>query len=152
MALLLLKENNCAKLFWNPCINVEVMARTNLGGLTHACTHTELKLKQLCLAHLKRARQKLFRYISSGKLLSIVFKIAIHQHTKGLHMYTYIYLRHYVKLPHPFVFMCEFDLETQVKTTMTIFLWTLLKRMLLSTIFSLLAPFIFQATSVIPRF
>ena len=23
-----LKENNCAKLFWNPCINVEVMART----------------------------------------------------------------------------------------------------------------------------
>ena len=27
MALLLLKEN-CAKLFWNPCINVEVMART----------------------------------------------------------------------------------------------------------------------------
>ena len=29
MALLLLKENTCAKLFWNPCINVEVMARTN---------------------------------------------------------------------------------------------------------------------------
>ena len=28
MALLLLKENNCAKLFWNPCINVQVMART----------------------------------------------------------------------------------------------------------------------------
>ena len=25
MALLLLKENNCAKLFWNPCINVGVM-------------------------------------------------------------------------------------------------------------------------------
>ena len=29
MALLLLKENNCAKLFWNPCVNVQVMARTN---------------------------------------------------------------------------------------------------------------------------
>ena len=29
MALLLLKENNCAKLFWNPCIIVEVMARTS---------------------------------------------------------------------------------------------------------------------------
>ena len=28
MALLLLKENTCAKLFWNPCINVEVMDRT----------------------------------------------------------------------------------------------------------------------------
>ena len=29
MAFLLLKENNCAKLFWNPCINVQVMARTS---------------------------------------------------------------------------------------------------------------------------
>ena len=29
MALLLLKENTCAKLFWNPCINVQVMARTS---------------------------------------------------------------------------------------------------------------------------
>ena len=29
MALLLLKENNCAKLFWNPCMNVEVLAQTS---------------------------------------------------------------------------------------------------------------------------
>ena len=29
MALLLLKKNNCAKLFWNICINVEVMAWTS---------------------------------------------------------------------------------------------------------------------------
>ena len=29
MVLLLLKENNCAKLFWNLYINVEVMARTS---------------------------------------------------------------------------------------------------------------------------
>ena len=29
MALLLFKENNCAQLFWNPCINVDVMARTS---------------------------------------------------------------------------------------------------------------------------
>ena len=29
MALLLFKENNCAKLFWNPYINVEVMVRTS---------------------------------------------------------------------------------------------------------------------------
>ena len=27
MALFLPKDNNCAKLFWNPCINVQVMAR-----------------------------------------------------------------------------------------------------------------------------
>ena len=30
MALLLLKENTCAKLFWNPYKNVEVMARASL--------------------------------------------------------------------------------------------------------------------------
>ena len=29
MVLLLFKENTCAKLFLNPCINVEVMARTS---------------------------------------------------------------------------------------------------------------------------
>ena len=29
MALFLLKGNNCAKLFWNPCINVQVMLRTS---------------------------------------------------------------------------------------------------------------------------
>ena len=34
MALLFIKENNCAKLFWNPCINVEVMARTSYVSLT----------------------------------------------------------------------------------------------------------------------
>ena len=28
-ALLRLKDNNCAKLFWNPCINVQVMAQTS---------------------------------------------------------------------------------------------------------------------------
>ena len=37
MAFLLLKENNCAKLFWNPCINVEVTAWTNPDG----CMHTQ---------------------------------------------------------------------------------------------------------------
>ena len=29
MALLLLKGNNCAKSFWNPCINIQVMLRTS---------------------------------------------------------------------------------------------------------------------------
>ena len=29
MALLLHEDNNCAKLFWNPCKNVQVMARTS---------------------------------------------------------------------------------------------------------------------------
>ena len=36
MALFLLKGNNCAKLFWNPCIIVQVMVRTN----PDRCTHT----------------------------------------------------------------------------------------------------------------
>ena len=29
MALFLLEDNNCAKLFWNPCIDVKVMTRTS---------------------------------------------------------------------------------------------------------------------------
>ena len=29
MALLLLKKNNCVKLFWNPCKNIEVMTQTS---------------------------------------------------------------------------------------------------------------------------
>ena len=32
MALLIVKENNCVKLFRNPCINVDVMARGAGGG------------------------------------------------------------------------------------------------------------------------
>ena len=59
-----------AKLFWNPCVNVQVMARKNPDGRTmhartshaqathNACTYTELKLYQLCLAPCKLARQK----------------------------------------------------------------------------------------------
>ena len=39
MALLLLKGNNCAKLFWNPCIIVQVIVRTNPDGRTDARTH-----------------------------------------------------------------------------------------------------------------
>ena len=40
MALLLLKENNWAKLLWNSCINVEVIAYRNLNGCRQAqCTH-----------------------------------------------------------------------------------------------------------------
>ena len=42
MALLLIKHNNCAKLFWNLCINVEVMALTNPEGCTHnTCTYAQ---------------------------------------------------------------------------------------------------------------
>ena len=36
-ALLLLKENNCAKLFWNPCITVGVMAGTSAIYETFKC-------------------------------------------------------------------------------------------------------------------
>ena len=41
---LFLKGNNCAKLFWNPCIIVQVMFRTNPDGLRDARTYTKLKL------------------------------------------------------------------------------------------------------------
>ena len=37
MALLLLKENTCAKLFWYPCINVKVMAWISSIYLTFKC-------------------------------------------------------------------------------------------------------------------
>ena len=45
MAFLHVKENNCAILFWNPCINVEGMAQTNPDGRTtrSARTYTEMK-------------------------------------------------------------------------------------------------------------
>ena len=44
-ALLLLEDNNCAKFFWNPCINEQVMAQTNLDRHMHnARTSTELNL------------------------------------------------------------------------------------------------------------
>ena len=41
MALFLLKGNNCANLFWNPCINVQVMLRTSS---IHVFDHFDLYL------------------------------------------------------------------------------------------------------------
>ena len=42
MALVLVKENNCTK-FWNPCMNVQVMATTNPDRRTYIqCTYTEV--------------------------------------------------------------------------------------------------------------
>ena len=44
-ALLLHEDNNCAKFFWNPCTNEQVMAQTNLDRHMHnARTYTELNL------------------------------------------------------------------------------------------------------------
>ena len=43
MALVIPKDNDCAKLFLDSCINVQVMARTNPDGRTNtACTCIEL--------------------------------------------------------------------------------------------------------------
>ena len=44
MAHLLLNGNKCAKLFWNPCIIVQVMVLTNHDRRTDARTYTEQKL------------------------------------------------------------------------------------------------------------
>ena len=46
MALLLLKGNNCAKLFWNPCINVQIMLRTSS---IHIFDHFDLYLTPVTL-------------------------------------------------------------------------------------------------------
>ena len=40
MTLLLLGDNNCAKLLFNPCIHVQVVARTNLDQSTMHTQHT----------------------------------------------------------------------------------------------------------------
>ena len=37
LALLLIKESNCAKLFWNPSTNIESMFWMNLDRWTDAC-------------------------------------------------------------------------------------------------------------------
>ena len=58
-ALLILKGNNCAKFFWNPCINVQVMVRTNPDGCMDTRTFTEQKLLQLCLAYSKAGSTKI---------------------------------------------------------------------------------------------
>ena len=54
MALLFLKDNNCAISFWNPCINVEVVAWTNPNNartLTHI--HQTKIVTAICLALLQ---------------------------------------------------------------------------------------------------
>ena len=53
-ALLLLEDNNCAKLFWNSCINVPVMART-----TSIYDHFDLYLTPLTLTF--NLREKMFQ-------------------------------------------------------------------------------------------
>ena len=61
MALFLLKGNNCAKLFRNPYINVQVMFRTNPDGRTDALTHAHTPNKtcnNYASLTRKRARQK----------------------------------------------------------------------------------------------
>ena len=58
MALLLLKENNCTELFWNPCINISYgpdKARWMHTYTMQACTCTQMKLSRSP----KRAPQKL---------------------------------------------------------------------------------------------
>ena len=63
MALLLLKGNNCAKLFLNSCIIIQVMVLTNPDGRTHGRTyarmhaHTPTKNCNNSLTR-KRAQQK----------------------------------------------------------------------------------------------
>ena len=53
---LLLKDNNCAKLFWNPCINIQVMAQTSS---IHAYGHLDLYLTPVTLTF--NLPQKMFQ-------------------------------------------------------------------------------------------
>ena len=55
-ALLLLQDNNCAKLFWNSCINVQVMLRTSS---IHVYDHFDLYLTPVTLTF--KLPQKMFQ-------------------------------------------------------------------------------------------
>ena len=58
IALLLLKENNCAKLFKNPCINVEVMARTYADRRTMHIHWTEIVTTMSCSPQASSPKKK----------------------------------------------------------------------------------------------
>ena len=68
MAMLLLKENNCAKIFRNLCINVDVMDKFNLDLFIIRPSSVTLTLMyinmfQMALLHFKENnRAKLFRH------------------------------------------------------------------------------------------
>ena len=56
MAFLLVEDNNCAKLFWNPCTNVQVMLRTSS---IHVYDHFDLYLTPMTLTF--NLREKMFQ-------------------------------------------------------------------------------------------
>ena len=58
MAFLLLKGNNCAKLFWNPLFIVQVMVWTNPDGCTDARTHTHRTKIVITMSRLPASRDE----------------------------------------------------------------------------------------------
>ena len=67
VALLFLKGNNCAKLFRNPCINVQVMARTSF---IHVYDHLDLYLTPVTLTF--NLPKKCFKWHFSSSRATIV--------------------------------------------------------------------------------
>ena len=54
------KENNCANLFWNPSINIEIIVWTNPNGRRHARTYNEVPLWRLSHSSQAGARKMCF--------------------------------------------------------------------------------------------
>ena len=74
MALFSLKGNNCAKLFSNPCINVQVMARTSS---IHVYDHFDLYLHSVTLTF--NLPKKCFKWhFSSSRVTTVPNCFEIH--------------------------------------------------------------------------
>ena len=74
MALLLIEGNNCAKLFWNPCINVQVMARTSS---IHVYDHFDHYLTPVTLTF--NLHKKCFKWpFSSSRATTVPHCFEIH--------------------------------------------------------------------------
>ena len=96
MALFLLEGNNCAKLFGNPCINVQVMARTS-----SIYDHFDLYLTPVTLIFnlFKKCFKWHFSFSSSRgrQLCKIILKFMLHKctsygRTSSIHVYDHLTL------------------------------------------------------------
>ena len=68
-----LKENKCAKLFWNPCINVEVKAQTNPDRCMHTRMHIHLTKIVTARSRFTTNRLDKKQYLPLVKILLLVF-------------------------------------------------------------------------------
>ena len=91
-ALLLLEDNNCAKVFWNPCINVPVMARAS-----SIYTHFDLYLTPMILTFTLTDKKFKSHFSSSRTTTAKSFwnpciKVQVMARTSSIYDYFDLYL------------------------------------------------------------